>query len=155
MRLDRSWLEELERIYRQAPISKTLNSDISFDDEGRAHFVLRFNAGVCHGFGDIHGGIIATMIDNALWFTVAAQYPWVWVTTAEFHTYLVKTPNRQNLYSEGWIMHKGKRIAVAKAEVKREDGALVAYGTGTFIVLEHLKFDLEEAKKRLNDLKSF
>ena len=86
---------------------------------------------------------------------MAAQYPRVWVTTAEFHTYLVKTPDRQNLYSEGWIIHRGKRMAVARAEVRREDGALVAYGTGTFIVLEHLKFDLEEAKKRLSELRSF
>ena len=61
--MDKIWLVELEKIYRQAPISKTLNSDIHFDEEGRAHFVLRFNAGVCHGFGDVHGGIIATMID--------------------------------------------------------------------------------------------
>ncbi|RLD98137.1 MAG: hypothetical protein DRI91_03780, partial [Aquificota bacterium] len=52
------WARVLESVYRKAPISKTLNSDIWFDDEARAHFVLRFNPGVCHAMGDIHGGII-------------------------------------------------------------------------------------------------
>ncbi len=148
----KEWTKVLEEIYRTAPISKTLKSDIWFDEDGRAHFYLQFHPGICHALGDIHGGIIAAMIDNALWFTAAAQYPYVWITTTEFHTYLVKPPERQNIYSEGWIIHKGKRLAVARAEVKREDGALVAYGTGTFAVLSHIRLDLDEAKRRIKEL---
>ncbi len=148
----KEWTKVLEEIYRTAPISKTLKSDIWFDEDGRAHFSLQFHPGICHALGDIHGGIIAAMIDNALWFTAAAQYPYVWITTTEFHTYLVKPPERQNIYSEGWIIHKGKRLAVARAEVKREDGALVAYGTGTFAVLSHIRLDLDEAKRRIKEL---
>ncbi|RLD96462.1 MAG: hypothetical protein DRI93_00870 [Aquificota bacterium] len=146
------WARVLESVYRKAPISKTLNSDIWFDDEARAHFVLRFNPGVCHAMGDIHGGIIGAMVDNAIWFTAAAQYPWIWVTTTEFHTYIIKTPNRQDIYSEGWIVHKGKRLAVAKAEVKTADGSLVAYGTGTFAVLSHIRFDLDQVEARLKEI---
>ncbi len=146
------WTDTLASIYRRAPISKTLNSDIWFDDEARAHFVLRFYPGVCNAMGDYHGGIIGAMVDNATWFTAAAQYPWVWVTTTEFHTYILKTPERQDIYSEGWILHKGKRLAVAKAEVRRADGALVAYGTGTFAVLSHIRFDPEQVEARLREL---
>jgi len=146
------WTKTLESIYRRAPISKTLNSDIWFDEEARAHFVLRFNPGVCNAMGDLHGGIIGTMVDNATWFTAAAQYPQVWVTTTEFHTYILKVPEKQDIYSEGWILHKGKRLAVAKAEVKRADGTLVAYGTGTFAVLSHIRFDPEQVEARLREI---
>ncbi|RMG60266.1 MAG: PaaI family thioesterase [Deltaproteobacteria bacterium] len=151
-KLDREWLDTLEMIYRKAPISRTLKSDISFDDEGRAHFSLQFHPGVCHALGDIHGGIIGAMVDNATWFTAAAMYPNVWITTTEFHTYLIKTPARQNIYSEGWVIHRGKRLAVTRAEVRREDGELVAYGTATFVVLSHIRFTVEEVEKALKSL---
>jgi len=148
----REWIRTLETIYRKAPIRKTLNSDIWFDEDARAHFVLHFNPGVCHALGDVHGGIIGAMVDNATWFTAAAQYPKVWVTTTEFHTYLIRVPNRQDIFSEGWVIHKGKRMAVVKAEVKAADGSLVAYGTGTFAVLGHIKFDLEQVESRLREI---
>ncbi len=138
------WWRTLEKIYQKAPISKTTQTRLWFDEEGNAHFKLTFNAGVCNAMGDIHGGIIATMIDNATWFTAAAQYPWVWITTFELHTYMVKPAQRQNIYSHGSIIHKGKRTAVAKAKVVREDGTLIAYGTGSFVVLPHITFTPEE-----------
>ncbi|MGB9668625.1 MAG: PaaI family thioesterase [Thermosulfidibacteraceae bacterium] len=150
--MDREWISILESIYRRAPISRTLNSDIWFDEEGRAHFVLRFDPSFCHPLGDIHGGIISAMVDNAIWYTASARYPRVWITTVEFHTYIVKTPDRQNIYSEGWVIHSGKRLAVARAEVKREDGELVAYGTGTLLVLSHIKLDHEEVERKLCEI---
>ena len=148
----REWTKTLEAIYMKAPISKTLNSRIQFDEEARAHFTLPFHPGVCHALGDIHGGIIGAMVDNAIWFTAAAQYPWIWVTTTEFHTYIIKAPNRQNIYSEGWMVHRGKRLAVAKAEVKATDGSLVAYGTGTLAVLNHIRFNLDQVEKQLKEI---
>ncbi|BAT71537.1 thioesterase [Thermosulfidibacter takaii ABI70S6] len=147
----KEWWQILEEVYRNAPISKTTNTDIWFDEKGHANFVLKFNKGVCHALGDIHGGIIAVMIDNATWFTAAGQYPWVWITTLELHTYIVKPPMGKDIYSKGSIIHKGKRVAVAKAEVTTEDGTLIAYGTGSFVVLPHIKLSLEEVKKKLSE----
>jgi len=43
-------------------------------------------------------------------------------------------------------------MAVVKAEVKAADGSLVAYGTGTFAVLSHIRFDLEQVESRLEEI---
>ncbi len=149
----KEWAKLLEKIYKTAPISKTLNSDIWFDDELRAHFIAKFAPSLCHAMGDFHGGIIAALVDNAIWFTAAAQYPEIWVTTSEFHTYIVSAPQGKDIMSEGWMIHVGKRTAVAKAEVRTSDGRLVAFGTGTLVVLPHVRFTMEDVKKRLDSIK--
>ena len=146
-------MRELEEIYRKAPISKTLNSEIWFDEDFRAHFKVNFIPSLCHALLDYHGGIIAALIDNAIWFTASACYPRIWITTSEFHTYIVGAPEGKSIFSKGWMIHKGKRTAVAKAKVKTEDGKLVAFGTGTLIVLPHIEFSLEKVKDRLKSLK--
>ncbi len=147
------WVKRLENIYRSAPISETLNSDIWYDEECRAHFKLIFKPDFCHAFGDIHGGIISALIDNATWFTVAAHTPNRWLVTTELHTYMLKPANRSNLYSEGFVINKGVKLSVAKAEVKDENGSLIAYGSAT-IYITNIKFDDEKAKVIIERLKN-
>ena len=147
----RKWTEELVEIYRMAPISKTTNTDIWFDEEFRAHFKLTFKPNVCHGYGDIHGGIIATLIDNATWFTAAAQFPYKWIATSELHTYLIRPARKRDLYAEGFIISKGKKLVITRGEVKTKNGDLIAYGSAT-IFISNLTFSIEKAKERLSKL---
>ncbi len=121
---------------------------MEFDRELRAHFYVTFDDGLCHALGDYHGGVISALVDNAIWFTAAARYPGVWIATSEFHTYIVGAPGRRNLHSQGWLIHAGKRTAVAKAQVETDDGRLVAVGMGTLVVLPHVKLSLEEVLER-------
>jgi len=81
----------------------------------------------------VHGGAIATLLDNAGWFTVAQYYD-SWVSTAEMQIRLVKPALRANLQSRGRILTLGKRVAMAEMEVKNQDGVLIAVGSGTFVV---------------------
>ncbi len=146
------WTKKLEEIYRLAPIKETLNSDIWFDDEYRAHFKLGFKPDFCHAFGDIHGGIISALIDNATWFSAAAFYPNKWVVTTELHTYLLRPAKRKDLYSEGFIINKGAKLAITKAQIKNKDGTLIAYGSAT-IYITNIEFDNEKAKRIIDKLK--
>ena len=143
---EKLWTRKLEKIYRAAPIKETLNSDIWFDEENRAHFKLEFKPDFCHGLGDIHGGIISALIDNATWFTAAASYPGKWVVTTELHTYFLKPAKRKDIYSEGFLVNKGLKLAVAKAEVKNAEGTLIAYGSAT-IYVTNVEIDEEKTKK--------
>ena len=146
------WVEKLEKIYRSAPIRETLNSDIWYDNEYRAHFKLVYKPDFCHGLGDIHGGIISALIDNATWFTVAASYPNRWLATTELHTYMLKPAKRSNLYSEGFIVSKGVKLAVARAEVKNEEGTVIAFGSAT-IYISNIEFDEEKSRKIIEKIK--
>ena len=121
----------LEALFRSAPIATAMGMSFSYDDEHRAVFDLPRNPDFDHAMGDVHGGAIATLIDNAAWFTAAAHYE-TWLVTVELTIRLLEPPAQPHLTAIGRLEKAGKRIAVASAEVSSTDGRLVAIGTGTF-----------------------
>ena len=106
---------------------------LSFDDEGNAHFAMPHRAVFQHAMGDTHGGVIATLLDNAGWFTAATRYDH-WVNTAEITVRLHEPANQEDLVAEGRVIRAGKRVCVSSMEVRSVTGRLVATGTGTFMV---------------------
>jgi len=125
----------LVRLFDRAPIKHALGMDLHYDAEGCAIFDLPYNPNFDHFLGGIHGGVIATLLDNAGWFTAAAYYP-NWVSTIEFHVRLLEWAAKEALTSRGWIVRRGGRIAVAEMEVCAAGGRKVATGSGTFIMTE-------------------
>lgn len=124
---------QLEALYAKAPLRKTLGMELSFDEQGRAVFDLPYREGNCHALGDVHGGVIATMLDNAGWFTVAPHYDF-WVATADLSVQLLDRPNREHLRAIGRILRIGKRVAMAEMEARSASDRLIAKGHGTFVV---------------------
>jgi acyl-coenzyme A thioesterase PaaI-like protein len=61
--------EELLASYERAPIRKTLGMVLSFNDRDESLLDLQHNPGFEHGMRDTHGGIIATLLDTAGWFS--------------------------------------------------------------------------------------
>ena len=120
-------------LYDTAPMKKTFGLDLSYNEEGQAGFHLPFQERLCHGLMDVHGGVVATMIDNAGWFTAATEYD-TWINTSEFTVRLLEPANREDLYATGTIIRAGSKICVTSMEVRGSSGRLVATGSGTFIV---------------------
>jgi len=120
-------------LYDTAPMKKTFGLDLSYNEEGGAVFHLPFQERLCHGLMDVHGGVLATMIDNAGWFTAATEYD-TWINTSEFTVRLLEPANREDLYATGTIIRAGSKICVTSMEVRGSSGRLVATGSGTFIV---------------------
>ena len=123
----------LEALFATAPIKAIYGMSASFPEPGRARFDLPYNPDFDHALHQVHGGVMATLLDNAGWFSVAAYYE-TWVNTAEFQVRLLRPAVREHLYSLGRVVRAGNRLAVAEMEVRGEDGTLVATGSGTFVV---------------------
>lgn len=104
---------------------------LSYEGE-RAVLDLPYNSGFDHAAGAIHGGVFATLLDNAGWFAAAQRYE-EWIVTVEFTTRLLETAAEEDLRAEGWIVRAGRRVAVAGMEVRAAGGRLVATGSGTFV----------------------
>jgi uncharacterized protein (TIGR00369 family) len=94
---------------------------------------MPYNPNFDHALHQVHGGLIALMIDNAGWFTVAPHFDH-WVATVEFSTRLHEPVEKQTLISTGNIIRLGKRISSCEMEVKTSEGSLVATGSGSFLV---------------------
>jgi len=131
----RAHLERLRAMFHQAPIARTFGMTLKYDEEQRAVFTLPYNPGFDHSIGGVHGGVFATMLDNAGWFTVAVHYD-TWVATVEFQVRLLEPVQKEELVAVGRLVHGGKRLATAEMEV-RAGGRRVAIGSGTFTVTSH------------------
>jgi acyl-CoA thioesterase len=124
------------------PIVKTFGMELSFDEDGCAIITLPYNPKLDHGEGATHGGAIATILDNAGYFTSALAVNEM-VITSEMSFHLLRQSKRKKLVAKGKILKIGKKQVVAEMNCKDEDGTLIAHGTGTFLVLEQKKILLE------------
>lgn len=126
-------MERLVSLFNGARIKHTYGMNIRYDDRARAIFELPYHAGFDHALGGIHGGVIATLLDNAGWFTAAVPYD-TWIATVEFEVRLLEPVKAVDLWSRGELVRAGKRLAMAQMSVYMGESTLVASGAGTFAV---------------------
>jgi uncharacterized protein (TIGR00369 family) len=129
--LDRRGLDRLAEVWHGSPIGRTTRMRIAFDDRGQATVHWRHCRDYDHALDQVHGGLLATMLDNAGWFTAAAAHG-EWVVTAEFHVRLLCGTAGEDLRAEGRIVRQGSRLTVVAMDVFAASGAHVATGSGTF-----------------------
>ena len=134
---------KLVELFHGAPIARSMGMRLSYDAEERAVFTMPYNPAYDHALQGVHGGVFATMLDNAGWFTVAAHFD-SWLATVEFQVRLLEPVNGQDLWSRGEIVRMGKKLCVAKMEVRTTADTLVAIGSGTFMVIPKLDFSEPE-----------
>jgi uncharacterized protein (TIGR00369 family) len=124
--------QQLVALFERAPIKRTFGMLLHYEGES-AVFDLPYNAGLDHAMGGIHGGVFATLLDNAGWFSAAAFYS-SWIATVDLHVRLLEPVSGKALVARGRVVRHGKRLAMADMEVRTADGELVATGTGSFAV---------------------
>jgi len=99
-----------------APIVQTFGMTLEYNEKDEAVWTLPFNENLTNGM-IVHGGAIATMIDNAGWFTIG-QYFENWVATVEFSTRLLDFSKNDELIATGHLVKLGKRISTTTMEVE-------------------------------------
>ena len=134
--MNSAWQQELIEIAHGAPIVRFFGFTLSFDEQGHAHLNLPYNPNLDHALKGTHGGVIATLMESAGWFAVAAENKGVWTATSEFKIHLLSPVKEDELHAEGRVVKSGKRISVAEMRVSASNGELVAIGTGTYIALD-------------------
>ncbi len=125
--------EALADLFSRAPIKKTFGMELSFDEAHRAVFHLPHNPDLDHALKDTHGGAIATLLDNAGWFTAAVEYD-TWIATVELTVRLLEPARGEDLRAVGTLLKAAKNIAITSMEVRSATDRLVATGAGTFAV---------------------
>jgi acyl-CoA thioesterase len=123
----------LEKFFDKAPMKRAFGMELSFNNDGQAVFDMPYNPSFDHSLGGVHGGVIATLLDNAGWFNVALHYDF-WVATTDLHVQLLESVNGSALRATGQVIRTGKKLAVARMEVQDTNGRIVAIGSGTFSV---------------------
>lgn len=89
--------------------------------------------------GTVHGGWFATLLDSALGCAVHTRMPpGRAYTTAELSVNIVRalTPKVQRVRAIGRVIHCGRQLATAEAQLVGPDGTLYAHATTTCLVLD-------------------
>ncbi len=109
---------------------------LSFRQEGET-VKTEFTPGESHqGWpGIVHGGIINTLLDEAMAY--AALFQELYCVTAKTEVRIRNTALvGQQLYVSAWITNKRSKLVEAKAEIILEDGTPVAEGKATMYIVE-------------------
>jgi len=132
--MDTDRKRELLELFSLGRIEKYFGTTLSFDDNGHVHVDLPYNPNLDQPCG-IHGGVVATLLDTAGFFAAATVSRSVLLTTSELSIHFLSPALECDLHAEGWVIKAGKRISIAEMRVSEPNGAVIAIGTGTFVVL--------------------
>ena len=99
---------------------------------------------VCHidvedihlnGNGTLHGGVYASLLDNAMGLAVAALVG-LRTATIGLDVHFLGAVREGRITCSAEVIHRTRRIATVEAKVRNGDENLVAMGTGTFRIFE-------------------
>lgn len=84
-----------------------------------------------------HGGVIATLMDNAMGFLVNKDLhtEGKGAVTTNMTIHYVKAATEKTLIATSSYLHKGRQTLVLECTVTQPDGKRIAYATGSFFVI--------------------
>ncbi|MFC0214643.1 PaaI family thioesterase [Paenibacillus chartarius] len=86
--------------------------------------------------GIIHGGVLSSLLDNAMGIAVMLARPDSKVVTTNLNVHFVSSLRGGKLTVSAEIVHQSRRMITATGSVYGEAGQLTAMGTGTFRIIE-------------------
>ena len=92
----------------------------------------------CHlqPFGIVHGGVLATLIDTATFWSVFLRLPEdASLVNIDLKLNYLKSISTGIMTAQGRCIRAGRTINYAEASIKDKEGTLVAHGTSTLMVL--------------------
>jgi uncharacterized protein (TIGR00369 family) len=141
--MGKSGMEVMESMLRgelpYAPIAETLDFLVIGVGDGQATFQGTPGPQHFNPMGSVHGGWFATLLDSALGCAVHTKMPpGRAYTTAELSVNIVRalTPKVQRVRAIGRVIHCGRQLATAEAQIIGPDSTLYAHATTTCLVFE-------------------
>jgi uncharacterized protein (TIGR00369 family) len=135
-----SMAEDLDAMRRgQRPLpgfDRTLGFKLVELDEGRAVFETEADERH-HNPGDrLHGGFLTGLADSAMGFAFGTTTrPGESATNVEVKIHFLRPFWRGRLRAEARVVHRGRTVGMAEADVTDDQGRLVARAASTFLVL--------------------
>jgi uncharacterized protein (TIGR00369 family) len=131
--------EQLERLARyfdeEVTFSRHIGAKVEEVEPGRSVVYIEVEDYHLNGAGTLHGGVYASLIDNAMGLSVLALVG-VRTATIQMNVHFLGAVNRGRITCESEVLHRTRRTATAEAKVRDAEGNLVALGTGAFRVFE-------------------
>jgi uncharacterized protein (TIGR00369 family) len=133
------------------PVALLLGIDIVRVDAGSAVFVIDPGEHLYNPIGSVHGGTLATLADSALGCAVHSMLPaGVGYTTVDLNVTYLRPATRDSgpLTCEAEVVHSGRKIATARAQIVDNNGRLYATATTTCLILRPERAGTEQGPSK-------
>jgi uncharacterized protein (TIGR00369 family) len=129
-------LNHLARYFNEeVTFSRHIGAKVERVKPGRSTISIEVEDIHLNGAGTLHGGVYASLIDNAMGLSVLALVG-VRSATIQMNVHFLGAVSEGRITCESEVLHRTRRTATAEAKVRDAEGNLVALGTGAFRVFE-------------------
>jgi len=119
------------------PYWKLVNMTTETAPDGEILAVLKVTDELLQVYGNVHGGVIAALMDSCIAIALNQQLgPSKGATTVEMKLNYLRPVNKGILKGQGRVIQAGRRILVGQGEIRDEEDNLVAIGTATFVIID-------------------
>lgn len=130
------YVNKLINMVNTSPYPKHLRMQLDSISVDQA--VVKLNTEQCHlqPFGIVHGGVLATLVDTATFWSVFLRLPEdAGLVNIDLKLNYLKSISSGLMIAQGSCIRAGRTINYAEASVKDKEGNLIAHGTSTLMVL--------------------
>ncbi len=130
------YIRELIEVVNASPYPEHMSmrlSEIAFDSA-----VIELDTGRCHlqPFGNVHGGVLATLIDTATFWAAFLRIPEEnGMVNIDLKLNYLRPVTSGALIAQGTAIHSGKSISYAEASIYNSSRERIAHGTSTLMSL--------------------
>jgi uncharacterized protein (TIGR00369 family) len=121
-----------------APIAAHLGMELVSVTDGEVIFAATPDESLYNPIGMIHGGVAATMLDSAVGCAVHTQLPaGVGYSSIELKVSYLKAIHSSSgeIRARGHVVKTGSRVGFAEAELRDENGTLLATASGSCLIM--------------------
>jgi uncharacterized protein (TIGR00369 family) len=134
--LNEAYIEKLIEMVNTSPFPSHLRMKLDAISLDRA--TVKLETAQCHlqPFGIVHGGVMATLIDTATFWSVFLRLPEdAGLVNIDLKLNYLKSIASGIMTAKGRCIRAGRSINYAEASVEDNEGNLIAHGTSTLMVL--------------------
>ncbi len=144
-RLNPKYTKAISSIVNRSPYFSLLSMKIKELEWGMCVLEVRLDEKHLQPFGNVHGGVMASVIDAAAFWAVFPQVKdGMGLTTVEIKVNYLAPVRREKIVARGRCIKMGKTLALGEAYINGAGGNLLAHGTATMMVVPHLKVEGQE-----------
>jgi uncharacterized protein (TIGR00369 family) len=135
------------------PVSHLLDAVPVAAEEGRCTFEMTASGWLTSPTGNVEGGVTACLADFALAGAIQTTLPAATaLAPTELRVQFVRPvpPDGGTVTAQAQVVHRGRNVAHARAELTNTEGKLVAVANGSAMVLPDRRADLADAEPALN-----
>ena len=140
-------VEHAREFQKRIPFIQHLRIHTDELDKGRARLSVPVEANLMNSMGNVHGGVIMSLLDVALCTAARTLHPEsTGVITINLSVSFIEAGGGEKLYADARVLKDGRSMSFVEGEAKNADGTLVAKATGTVRVMHKESSQRQERK---------